>query len=195
MKKESFLKRNYSASWKFLKESSNYIIFALFIFVLFFIIGFIFPIFFTTQIELLLEKLSQSIEGLGLLETISFIFFNNLRSSAVAMIFGIGLGIFPLLTGAINGYLLGYVANVATASKGILILWRILPHGIFEIPAIIFSIGLGIKLGFDLFKKDKMSRLKRNIEEGIRAFIFIVIPLLILSAVIEGILIIASLPK
>src|SRR3989344_3905975 len=146
MKKESFLKRNYSASWKFLKESSNYIIFALFIFVLFFIIGFIFPIFFTTQIELLLEKLSQSIEGLGLLETISFIFFNNLRSSAVAMIFGIGLGIFPLLTGAINGYLLGYVANVATASKGILILWRILPHGIFEIPAIIFSIGLGIKL-------------------------------------------------
>ena len=59
-----------------------------------------------------------------------------------------------------NGYVLGFVAELAVKSPknplGILILWKLVPHGIFELPAILISIGLGIKLGlYPFFVREK----------------------------------------
>ena len=68
-------------------------------------------------------------------------------------------------------------------------MWRLLPHGIFELPAIILSIGIGLKLGVEIWKKDSWNVLKRNIIESLRFFIFIIMPLLVIAAIIEGLLI------
>jgi stage II sporulation protein M len=122
-------------------------------------------------------------------ELTSFIFRNNLQSSFFGMIFGVVFGIFPIITIIANGYLLGYVASVAVNAEGILSLWRILPHGIFELPAIFISLGLGLKLGTFIFQKEKIKSLKKNLIKSVKTFILIIIPLLIVAAIIESALI------
>ena len=85
-----------------------------------------------------------------------FIFLNNIQSAFLGFILGIIFGIIPLTILIVNGYILGFVMNKSVAVEGILIIWRLVPHGIFEIPAILISTSLGIKLGTDLrnFKKN-----------------------------------------
>jgi len=105
------------------------------------------------------------------------------------MILGIGLAIFPLVTAIANGYLLGFVAREAVMQEGIFIFWRLFPHGIFELPAVLFSIGIGMKIGTEIFGKNAGKRLKYNFREGFRFFVFVVFPLLLVAGIIEGILV------
>lgn len=184
---KKFFRNNYLKSWKFFNECRWHIVFALAIFALFFIIGFTFPIFFRGEIFEFIAKMTMMIEGKTTLELTRMIFFNNLKASFLAMILGMGFGIFPLMVGIINGYLLGFVAREAVARGGISVMWRLFPHGIFELPAIIFSIGVGLKFGIDLFRKD--IKLKYNLREGLRLFLFVIFPLLLVAGIIEGILI------
>lgn len=186
---ESFLKRNYSLCKKFLEESRTQIKIALGIFLITFLIGFIFPIFFNEEIKLFVEEMLESFKSMGTTELILFIFLNNLKASFFAMVLGIGLAIFPVITAIINGYLLGFISRVAVKSEGISVLWRIIPHGIFELPAILFSIGIGIKIGTDILKKTNKKNIKENFKEALRFFIFVIIPLLLIAGIIEGILI------
>jgi stage II sporulation protein M len=185
----SFEGKPFKKCYSFLKESKWYIVFSLGIFSLVFLFGFIFPIFFRERIILLLQELMLSIEGKNLPELISFIMFNNIKASFFAMIFGIFIGIFPIITLVFNGYILGFVARETAEQQGILILWRVLPHGIFELPAIFFSVGIGLKIGIDLFNKNWKKKLKYNFKEGLRFFVFVVVPALIIAAIIEGFLI------
>jgi len=105
------------------------------------------------------------------------------------MFFGIMLSIFPVLSALVNGYVLGFVASKVSAGSGFFVLWRLLPHGIFELPALFISLGLGLKLGTFVFQKKKLKTLREYLFETIRVFFFIIIPLLIIAAIIEGSLI------
>ena len=154
------------------------------------LIGFLFPIFFEEQILDLIKELIAQTEGLGTFGLTKFIFLNNIKSSFFSMALGIFLGIFSFLILIVNGYVLGFVASKSVAVEGILVLWRLLPHGIFEIPAVMISAGLGLKLGAYLFVKHKKGDFKQWLLNSLRVFLFIVVPLLIIAAIIEGILII-----
>ena len=55
--------------------------------------------------------------------------------------------------------------------------------------AIFFSIGIGLKIGTDIFRKDAMKKLRYNFREGLRFFVFVVLPLLVVAGIIEGLLI------
>ena len=194
MKREGFLKKNYSLCWKFFVECRWYIVLSLTIFLFFFLIGFALPIFFRAKIFEFMANLVGSLEGLNTLEIIEFIFFNNLKASLFALLLGIGLGILPIIIGIINGYLVGFVAREAVRVEGILVLWRLLPHGVFELPAVFFSMGMGMKVGFSLFKRKNIKKnFRRNLKESLRFFVFVVIPLLIIAGIIEGILISATM--
>ena len=120
---------------------------------------------------------------------IRFIFFNNVQSAFFGMIFGVLLGLFPVIFAITNGYVLGFVASVSVNAEGILILLRLFPHGIFELPAIFISLGLGLKIMTFIFEKNKLKTLKIYTKNSLRTFLFIIIPLLIIAAVIEGTLI------
>tara|TARA_Y100000310_G_scaffold294387_1_gene324816 strand:- start:2 stop:730 length:729 start_codon:yes stop_codon:yes gene_type:complete len=215
-------------SLKFIKQNLSYIYFIFSLFLLFMLVGFLFPSFFEEQIIEMIKGIIEKTEGLNAIELAGFIFMNNTLSGFFAVILGILFGIFPLITIIINGYVIGFVMNAAVAEEGVLILWRLIPHGIFEIPAIMISAGLGLKIGFslisDFVKKikgisknmvyplifilivfsifsfipvlimsfiDKSLRKKfsDNFWQSVKAFVFIVIPLLIIAAIIEGILI------
>ncbi len=186
-----FIYSNYKLSLKTLKNTKNYIWFVSILFILFVLLGFIFPVFFQQQILDLIRDLLKKTEGLDVWNMIRFIFINNLKSSFFAIFCGVLFGIIPLAVSVVNGYVLGFVANRTIQSEGYLVLWRLLPHGIFELPAVLISIGIGLRLGMFLFiykGKDKLKEFGKWLLDGLRVFVFIVIPLLVLAAIIEGVL-------
>lgn len=185
------LRREYKQSWEYLKECKNFIYVAIGIFFAFFILAFFIP---PSESVLnyifeFIQELLEKTQGMSATELISFIFFNNLQSSFFGMLFGVVLGIFPLLALAANGYLLGFVSSLTIVEYGIFSLWRLFPHGIFELPAIFISLGLGLKLGSFIFQKKKQESFRDFLWNSLKVFLFIVIPLLIIAGIIEGTLI------
>tara|TARA_B100001971_G_C18215256_1_gene553380 strand:+ start:450 stop:1043 length:594 start_codon:yes stop_codon:yes gene_type:complete len=181
----------YKKSWNFIRESKNFIYSVIGIFFVFSLIGFFIttPTIMAEQILKFIEKLLLKTQGMGHFELMKFIFFNNIQSSFFGMIFGVFLGIFPIVAVVANGYILGFVASLVVNSEGISVLWRLFPHGIFELPAIFISLGLGLKIGTFIFQRKKLESLKKYFLNSLRVFLFIVLPLLIIAAIIEGSLI------
>lgn len=187
-KKKNFsLKSEYTQSWNYIRESKRFIYSIIWIFVLFTLIGFLVPApdFISEKIIEFIKSLLEQTEGMSQFELTQFIFLNNIQSSFLGMAAGIFLGIFPLLTTIANGFVLGFVALESVKAEGILILWRILPHGIFELPALFISLGLGLRLG-TFFFYSKHKPFVYYVWNSLRVFIFVVLPLLIIAALIEG---------
>ena len=191
-KKKSFsLKREYQKSWSYIKDSKKFIYLVVAVFFAFAIIGFFIPApsYLTEQIMKFIEELLEKTKGLSGFQLTGFIFLNNLQSSFFGMIFGVLLGIFPVLSTIINGYVLGFVSGMSVSEYGIFSLWRILPHGIFELPAIFISLGLGLKFGMFIFQKKKFESFKEYLRNSLKVFLLVILPLLIMAAIIEGLLI------
>ena len=81
----------------------------------------------------------------------------------MAIVLGIAFGVFPLVTAIVNGYLIGFVAREAVAQEGLFVMWQLFPHGIFELPAVIFSIGIGMKIGMSLLHKLHQTYFRKNL--------------------------------
>lgn len=190
-KNKNFLLEEYRKSWGFIKESKTFIYFIIAIFFAFALFSFFVPPpdFLAKQILEFIEELLKKTQGMGYFELTRFIFFNNVQSSFFGMILGILFGIFPLIAVVSNGYLLGFIASIVVNIEGVSVLWRLFPHGIFELPAIFISLGLGLKIGSFIFQKEKLKSLKIYLKDSLRTFLFIVIPLLIVASIIEGSLI------
>lgn len=184
-------KTQFKEAWSYVKESKHFIFISILLLIFGAIIGFLFKDALSQAITPILQELLDKTAGLNTFEMIFFILQNNLQSALLSMLAGIFLGIFPVISDILNGVVLGYVLAKASEVAGITSWWRILPHGIFELPAIFISFGLGIKLGFSLFmnKKYRAKEFRRRFYNSINVFFMIVIPLLILAAIIEGILI------
>ncbi len=195
MKSKKFtLKEEYVKSWNYIKESKNSIFIVLIIFFIFTFIGFFVspPEVLFNEILKFIQDLVEKTSGMSYLELIRFIFLNNLGSSFFGMILGVFLGIFPVISIISNGYLLGFVSSLSVENNGLTLLYKLLPHGIFELPAIFISLGLGLRLGGFIFRKKRERTFWEYILESLRVFFFIVIPLLIIAAIIEGSLIFFS---
>lgn len=188
-KQIGFFKENYRAAFNYIGDMRNYIYIILILFILCFFIGYFFPIFFVDTIKQFIKNLALQTKDLRGTSLIIFIFKNNFLVSLSSIVFGLILGIIPLIITIINGYVLGFVASFAVSQEGISILWRLFPHGIFEIPAIILSLALGLKLGLSIFDKDFKMEFKSNLENILRVFILVIFPLLVIAAIIEGILV------
>lgn len=171
---------------KTIKTSKNCIYFGISVFVITILIGYFFPIFFTEEILEVLKSLALAFEGLTTFQIIIKILFNNSMVTLLTIIMGIIFGILPLWTTIQNGYIIGFIINKVIESEGPLVLWRLLPHGIFELPAIFISIGLGLKIGEKVIKRDNPGLF---LLDSLRVFLLIILPLLIIAAVIEGLLI------
>jgi stage II sporulation protein M len=129
------------------------------------------------------EEIKQQTENLNSIDMTFFIITNNIKTAFVGVISGIFFAISPIIVLIFNGYVIGFVANAAVNSpyntEGIFVLWRLLPHGIFELPAILISIGLGIKLGlYPLYLKEKS---KGFISLILSFFIFFILSGIILT--------------
>ena len=188
-KEKNFLFENYKKSWRYLNESKNYIFIVIGLFILFLLMGFISPIFFADKITEMVKGLLNRFAGVSGLKLVWMIFANNVNASLFGLVFGLFLGIFPVILTVVNGYLVGFVSNKVVSEVGYTSLWRLLPHGIFELPAVFISFGLGIKLGMFIFDKKPGKELLYRIKGSLRVILFIILPLLFIAAVIEGVLI------
>tara|TARA_Y100000310_G_scaffold314093_1_gene363150 strand:+ start:43 stop:627 length:585 start_codon:yes stop_codon:yes gene_type:complete len=182
------LKEQFSKAWNYVKESQWSIYFVILVFIVSASVGFFYSEQFTF-LNKLLEELILRTQGLNMLEMIFFIMQNNLLSALSGLVFGAIFGIFPLIGALVNGVVLGYVMSLVFDVAGIGEFWRLLPHGIFEMTAIFIALGLGVHFGGFIFAKDKKKEFKRRFFEGINAFFMIILPLLMIAAVIEGVLI------
>jgi stage II sporulation protein M len=122
------------------------------------------------------------------------IILNNLLASGVVILFGLFFGLVPLYFLVSNGMLLGYIAaNRSEGETMFHILMGLLPHGIFEIPAIILASAVGLRLGFimlesfgSLFNLERRKRYQMKL----LAFIKLLIPML---ALITGLMLLAAI--
>jgi stage II sporulation protein M len=153
------------------------------------IFGYFFPVFFVDYIKKFFEEILKETEGFSTIQMIFFILYRNLTSSFYSLTLGIAFGVFPIIALLFNGYIVGFVIKKASVVYGSSVVWNLVPHGIFEFPAIILSMGLGIRMGSFLFVKNKKERFWHDLENSLRVFIFVILPLLILAAIIEGLLV------
>jgi stage II sporulation protein M len=172
----------------YLKGSLRYIYFVSLVFLIAAIFGFLFYQEFYV-FEGLLREIIFQIQGMNALEITSFILRNNSGSAFFGLIFGIAFGVFPIFSSALNGFVLGYVFRALFAVSGVSEFWKILPHGIFELPAVFIALGIGLRLGMYLFVRGKKMRFLEQLKNALLVFLFIIVPLLFVAAVIEGFLI------
>jgi stage II sporulation protein M len=147
------------------------------------------------EAEMALEQVRETLEPV--IEMPPFgqfliIFLNNSIIAFLAVILGLIFGIFPFLVLFSNGLMLGiifYFTQVRNDWSTIFAL--ILPHGIFEILAVILACAVGLKLGRvileRIFKKEVSIKTELNI--ALSFFLRFLFPLLAIAAAIEVFLI------
>lgn len=118
-----------------------------------------------------------------------FIFFKNAVVALVSVLLGIIFGIIPILIIFINGLTLGVVGYIALGQFNIAVfLAGILPHGIIEIPALIFSAASGIRLWRSIWRRlfyDEKT-LTKEFLSVLKFFMFVILPMLAIAAMIEA---------
>ena len=86
--------------------------------------------------------------------SVAFLFFKNTLTVAMAFFLGPLLLIVPVMVLALNGFLLGMVANVVASQVSFAgALASLLPHGVFELPALVIASAAGIRFGIASMKK------------------------------------------
>ena len=191
-KKRYSIFNEYKETWNFLKKSKYYLLGVVLAFILFFIIGFFVPIpeFILSMIKEWVSEVLKQTEGLGFFGMWFFIFKNNVSIAFLAIFLGLFFGLFPALSLIFNAYFVGAVTSMVVKETSISEIWRLVPHGIFELPAIFISFAIGIKIGTFILYRNPWEKMKEYLKNGFKIFIYFVVPLLIIAAIIEAALIV-----
>jgi len=116
------------------------------------------------------------------------IFLNNALKSLIALVSGVGFGIIPILFIAGNGIILGFMADYVSEQQGALFVFAaLLPHGIIEIPIVLISAGIGLRLGhvMVLSLMGEKTNIKQEFMQSLRFFFRRIVPLLFVAAAVE----------
>jgi len=124
------------------------------------------------------------------LELAGAIFLNNTLKALFVMVGGIALGILPVIFIFANGAAVGFVLYGSIESRGLLTaLLAILPHGIFELPAVLLATSMGLLLGRSSIKKlfgGGETTISGELALALKFFVKIVVPLLFIAALVEA---------
>jgi stage II sporulation protein M len=180
---------------KYIGEIKAFIGIVVALFVLSAALGYVIPGMYPEVVDALLSGLqdkADQLTGQQPLLMMLGIFWNNAFASLLALIFGLAAGLFPLFFVMSNGIAIGIVLEMIVAkmgaSVGILVFVAgILPHGIIELPAVLISASIGLKLGYhallSLIKRQDMVTVE--LMSGLRIFVFWIVPMLFVAAFIE----------
>lgn len=136
--------------------------------------------------------LSQIPTNNGFVAEAWFLFQNNMRANLLIILFGFLFSIFSVLSIVINGLVIGFTYTMVSPIQFVA---GIVPHGIFELSAVVLSLTasfIATKFEINLFKalfkhefKEELYKSKSLINDIIFTVI-IVFVLLIIAAVIEA---------
>jgi uncharacterized membrane protein SpoIIM required for sporulation len=166
-----------------------------------FVAGFLYFTIWPAREEKALALVIKALEDIRLWESplvlALTLFYHNTRASAVAVAAGFVPFLFlPILDPLLNGGVLGLLVSISK-HQGLdvprLILTQILPHGVFELTAVVYATSLGLYLSAEMGKKAAAAWNRRPAEGSespvrniVRSFVLVVLPLLLVAAAIEG---------
>ncbi|MEM4577015.1 MAG: stage II sporulation protein M [Candidatus Nezhaarchaeales archaeon] len=117
------------------------------------------------------------------------IFANNFfKTLILGLILGILIAIPPMIFAFLNGLIIGLVSSmVAERSGALFVLLGILPHGILEIPALLISCALGVKVGLTVYDNIRNGGFGVGIviRKFVKTYLKVVVPLLLVAAIVE----------
>jgi stage II sporulation protein M len=135
-----------------------------------------------------LRKAFSPITSYGPVLLFIFIFINNSLKALGVILTGMFAGIPPLLLIAVNGIVLGTIATVAGEQNGsVYVIAGLVPHGIFEIPAMILSTSLGCLIGREAlcWALRKQHHILSTYKESLRLYALVVLPAIAIAALLE----------
>jgi len=179
------VKRFYLEALRSLEEVRHFVYIAVLLFLFGIALGLVFPDRFTGLLESF-SDLAQRFRGRRTAALVMMIFLQHFSSALIALWAGALLGIIPSGAAISNGILLGVIISITGGADQAHILIRLVPHGIFEFPAVCISWGLGIWRGAWLLQRDGRRPFRERALKAYRIFFAIVLPLLIIAAIIEG---------
>lgn len=157
--------------------------------------GAILAVLYPEATQSLLRAYAAQIERLGGLDSITTgaILRNNLRILLLCPILAVfTLGLYPLLVVALPGVFLGILAvqiEAALPLKVLVGLLLILPHGVFEIPAMVIGSALSLRVALSFLRPVPSLTALENVVWAVmnagKGYIFLVIPLAVSAAWIE----------
>lgn len=126
------------------------------------------------------------------LEPVRLIFSNTLAMGLSFVMGFVPLLFVPLFSLVVNSAVIGFLGSMMGAlgiSPGLFFL-MLLPHGIFEVPAMVLSYGMGLYLcaviSVRILRPRRAVRVGAAIAEGLRGMVLVVFPLVILAGITES---------
>lgn len=130
--------------------------------------------------------------GMPPLKLAAAIFLNNAFKTLCAIVLGLFLGIVPVIFLLANGVALGIAMSISTQARG---LWpsvlAILPHGMFELPAVFLGTSIGLLIGAQTAQRlagRAETSIGADVLQGIKYFCSVIVPLLLVAAFVEAFL-------
>lgn len=135
-----------------------------------------------------IEELARQL-GPFKITTAVFIFLKNVSALLFSFIFSPLLCLVPILALTVNGWLLSFVSVTVIKQESVgLLLAGLLPHGIFEIPALIIGEAAALSFGtmviIALVSKKRRDQLSPNLKQNIK-YMVLAFALLLPAAIIE----------
>lgn len=124
-----------------------------------FLVGWVIGAIYTEELRAFLELAMQNLKDIAEkiqakqdpLYTSQVIFWNNLRAALMMLLLGIPLCILTVFMLVMNGMVVGAVVNAFGPETGVgfweMMVFGLLPHGVFELPALFIAAAFGLKLG------------------------------------------------
>jgi stage II sporulation protein M len=170
------LANHYRQIWSDLNEVRKYIFAAILIFAAGNVLAILIPRLGEGVISAFLEYF-KTFENKNVLELVVAVFLRNAFSAFFAILFGFLFGLVPVFGAFFNGIAVGAMLHLNPLN-----FFKIIPHGLFELPAIFIAWGLGIWCAGGLFHSPPISfRVKRSLN----IYLSIIVPLLIIAAIVE----------
>lgn len=118
------------------------------------------------------------------------IFANNAVKTFLVVVLGTAFAIMPVAFIIVNGAALGFVLHLATQARGFASsLLAIVPHGVFELPAILLGAGIGMMLGVKVTRRlfrGVPFQLRYELGRAVKFFATTILPLLLIAALVEA---------
>lgn len=140
-----------------------------------------------------ISAFNEDIAGSGIVQedgsfNVLALFANNLRAMVLGVLYGfIPFLYLPALALGVNAAILGMLASLIDG-QWLLLAAGILPHGIFELPALFLSLAAGLCLCKNInvyIRKNEKGVMKPLLLNILRVVALLVLPLLVIAAVME----------
>ena len=192
-----WLKKQHRALWRFYRETfGEALLMTTAAFLIICLLGFGVSLFNRSIPELVLNYFTQMVQDGNIITDDGIIHFgalliNNLRAAAISVLYGFIPFIYlTALAVGMNALIIGVLAAYYVNSGTSLLIFfaGILPHGVFELPALLIAFALGLLLcrrTTQYVRKNTKGMMKPLLCNIARSFVMHVLPLLVMAAVAE----------